>query len=556
MQEEYFFVNAKLYDEDYFAENGFIYKIDRVVRPLRNVEKLLERDNEEYSYTDYLNTIYLFPSFRENLVETNKQEGASEGLEVQTLYDLDYNALLFDIHEELTGRDVINATNTIRYHYGMLAPTNSALQELIDNIITVKGGYPHWPNWDNTPENIKRIIVNSHMSNSPVYLSDLTTGFVNGENDSIVVDPGSVIEKQYGSNATFYGLNKAIVPRAFSSVTGPIYLRPGFETFMQAVEYSNVLSAIKRKNASYALFAIEDNDLEIDSSIFINPHPSNPRNVKVTSYNRAEEKMVNRSKSEIMIQIFNQVGTRIPTGIPRKEFIPNLAGNFIVYNSESNPETGGPTVGGGLESKFGYRGDSVIYLTPDIIDEPTDNGVTYQVDGWFYFPTLNLYNLIKAKFPAFYQMMETAGFVEDLFGRFNFITEGESYTVFVPTDDAIYSFNYDTLAQQDLQELIKMHFVRGDLIFTDGNKPSREYETLQIDESSTEFNTIYSTLDIRPSIDVISLYDEDSNLIIEITENDSTTNQMAVLNTSADSDLDNYVTNSVIHAIDTILIKY
>lgn len=266
--------------------------------------------------------------------------------------------------------------------------------------------------------------------------------------------------------------------------------------------------------------------------------------------------MVNRSRTEMMIQIFNQVGTSIPTGIPRKEFIPNLAGNYIIYNSEIHPETGGPTVSGGLESKFGYRGDSVIYLTPLVIDEPTDNGVTYQVEGWFYYPTLNLYNLIKARFPAFYLMMEEAGFVEDLFGRFTFTTEGESYTVFAPTDSAINSFNYDTLAQDALQELIKTHFVRGDLIFTDGKKPSMEYETLSVDETSTEFNTVYTTLDIRPSIDLISLHDKAGNVIVKITENDSTTNQMATLNISPASDVENYITNAVVHAIDTLLINY
>jgi len=553
---EIYYSNAKLYDEDYFAENGFIYRIDKLVKPLQNIEQLLENKDRDESYNDFLNTVYLFPSFRENLVETNKQEGASEGLEVETLYDLDYSTLLFDIHEELTGRSVINATNTIRYHYGILAPSDDALQDLIDNVVTSAGGYPHWPNWDNTPDNVKRIIVNSHMSQSPVYLSDLTSGFVNGENDSIAVDPASIIEKRYGSNATFYGLNKAIVPRAFSSVSGPIYLRPGFNTFMQAVEFSNVLSAIKRKSASYSLFAIEDTYLETDSSLYANPNPSNPRAVKVTSYDRAEERMVNRSRTEMMIQIFNQVGTSIPTGIPRKEFIPNLAGNYIIYNSEIHPETGGPTVSGGLESKFGYRGDSVIYLTPLVIDEPTDNGVTYQVEGWFYYPTLNLYNLIKARFPSFYEMMEEAGFVEDLFGRFTFTTEGESYTVFAPTDSAINSFNYDTLAQDALQELIKTHFVRGDLIFTDGKKPSMEYETLSVDETSTEFNTVYTTLDIRPSIDLISLHDKAGNVIVKITENDSTTNQMATLNISPSSDVENYITNAVVHAIDTLLINY
>ncbi len=552
---EIFFGNARLYKEDYFAENGFIYKVDQVVNPLKNVEQILENQEDENSYSTFLNAIYLFPQFSENTVETNKQPGASMGLDVPTLYNLDYNSLVFDIHEELTGRDAVDPVSTLRYHYGIIAPTNDAMQELIDDVVTASSGFPHWPSYGTTPENVKRIIVNSHMSKNPVYLSDIKGGFINGEDDSIYIDQDNIVDKIYGSNATFYGTNKAIVPRAFSSVAGPVYLRPGYQTFMYAVEYTNILPAIKRRNANYSFFVLPDTYLEYDSSLSISPNISNPRNLDVSSFDRSDypPKSTRRNKYDLTFQMLGQVGEWVPKKIARKEFIKNLAGNFIVYNSENHPETGGPTVTGGVVSNFGYQGDSTIYVSPTELEEDIDNGVTYEVNGWLYFPRLTFFGAFEST--RFFELIHDAGFVDDVYNKFNFINESEYYTVFLPTDSALNNYNTDTLTTEELQQFIKYHFIRGELIFTDGNKLSREYETLRLDESSTVFNTEYSMLDIRPSPDLIELYNVDGGHITDIFENDSTTNMMTAVNLSTNGAYDNYVTNGVIHEIDTVLLK-
>ena len=54
-------------------------------------------------------------------------------------------------------------------------------------------------------------------------------GFVFG---AVLISFYLIREKKVGSNATFIGLNEAIVPRAFSSVTGPVYLRQGYRKIM------------------------------------------------------------------------------------------------------------------------------------------------------------------------------------------------------------------------------------------------------------------------------------------------------------------------------------
>jgi len=324
---------------------------------------------------------------------------------------------------------------------------------------------------------------------------------------------------------------------------------------MYAIEYANVLSALKKREANYALFAIPDLKLELDSSLYITQDVKNPRKLNVTSWNMAEERMVKRTTNDMVIQLLNQVATEVPMGIARKEFIPNLGGNYIIYNSEINPVTGKPTVTGGIGSVFGYLGDSAVVNSPILLEESTDNGKTYAVDAWFSFPRINIYSLIKTNYPEFFELIEKAGMSDSKAGILNFITEGEKYTIFAPTDQALENFNVDSLTIDEIQQIVKYHFIRGELTFTDGKKETGNYETLRIDELSTKYSNIYSTLEIRPSIDLISIYDNEGNPMYDVIENNEFTNRMAVVNISSENNQENYVTNGVIHSIDKVLIK-
>ena len=552
-----YFANALLLDQDAYAENGFIYVVDEVVDPFKNVEKLLEDNSSGNTYTQYISSVHLFPQFVENIEETNKQPGAEEGLDVPDLYDLSYPQLTFDIQKELTGkgRDGVNSTNTIRYHYGMVAPTDVAMKDLIDNLITDKSGYPHWPSYQYAPDIIKRIVVNTHMAESPVYLSDIREGFINGEKDSVAIDEGVIVEKHFGSNATFIGVNKPIIPRAFSSVAGPVYLRPGFRRIMYSMEFANILPAVKRREATYSFYVQPDWSLLADSSLYISPDLLRPGRYIVESYDMSTRpaRKVSRSEYEINYQMLNQIGTGVHTGIPRKEFIPTLAGNYIVYNSTDDIVTGG------VPSKRGYNGtDSTIYLRPQKLEEPTDNGITYQVEGWFSFPRVRIYDLLSGGFPDFFAIIQRAGLTNYDYGILTFINDSEYYTVFVPSGEALDNYATDTMSVEELQQFVKYHFVSGEHIFTDGKKPAGNYETKRKDESSTVYNTVYSKLDIRPGVDHIQLYDTEGGLIYSIEESESATNIMTGVDLNANNNntnVTNYITNSVIHLIDTVLIK-
>ena len=545
---EIYYAGAQILGNEIFAENGFIYIIDKVVSPLLNTEELLKKGNGNDTYNLMLNMINEFPLFTTNLEKTFEQEAARAGNYFDTLFNLDYPDIKFNITSELCGPQTSDETYTIRYHNGIIAPSDQAFQSFFDEVLTSASGYPHWASFESVPAEIRKILINSHMTSSPIYKYDIDYGFRNAESDWVLIDESKIHNKYYGSNATFIGLDEVVIPRAFSSVTGPVYLRPGYSTFMLAMEDAKVLPAIKKEEGEYTFYPIPDYALEEDSSLLVDWIDRDLNRYKFIAYN-SEKKKVTIDKNELGRRILNHVGTSTPTGFASKEFIENLAGNFIIIDNENN------TVRGGSPSVHGYEGDSVVTVTPALLEEPTDNGLTYSVNAWFINPVLDLY-LKLIQYPKFMQLLQRVDFIDDFSWESDYMTEGEYYTIFIPSDSALNAIEVDTLSDEEVFKLISYHFVKGELIFTDGKKPSGKYETLRIDDSSTELIKHYSTLDIQTSPDLIEFLDSEGNVYASIPEADEKTNVLVTSDTDEETDSRyDYITTIVIHQIDKVLQK-
>jgi uncharacterized surface protein with fasciclin (FAS1) repeats len=536
---------ARIVSPEIYAENGIAYKIDKVILPLGNAEGVLLREYPGHSYNDFLKMVYRFGQISPNMQETQKLPGFRQGLAVDTLYNLTFPELTFNIHSELTNPPNTPATFSIRYHNGLVAPTNQALEELYNEVITGPG---RWPDLNAVPDDIYKIIVRSHMSASPVYQKDFTSGFENGENDLVFIDPSTVVQAEYASNATFTGVNKPIVPRAFSSVTGPVYLNPGYSIFRSALERTKVIATLKRENENYRFFIIPDNTLLVDSSLILDiPNPQYPDNFRLRTYDRSVPAFITRTTNDLVNQLFNQVGIMQPTGSGRKEFIPNLAGNYIVFDWENDEVTGG------ANSTYGYNGDSIITLAPRLLEQ-VDNGQVYEVNGWFNFPKSNMFS-VTGRYSEFTKLIEQAGLRSNLYQQLRFLLPGEKYTVFIPSDEALRNYDTSNMTREELTQFIKYHFVRGDIVFTDGKKPKGAYPTLRVDESSTVYTKKYSPLILNPGVDKIDILNPDGSLYYRVNEKNNSTNIMVAENTAASDESSNFITVGVVHVIDTVLVK-
>ncbi len=543
--EDIYFAGSKITSEEIFAENGFIYITDQVVKPLKTAYQILAEKEEKEEYTDFLDLLNLFPEFTYNETETYEQPGAEAGLEVDSLFDLSYNELVFDITNEKTsarkGEVGLPSNVTIRYHHGMLAPTNTAFETFINTYLNIDQG---WQSILNAPNHIQRIIANSHMSFTTIYPTDFQQGFLNGEDDIVTLDEGNISEKQFGSNATFIGLNQAIVPRAFKSVTGPVYLRRGFSKIMYAIEAAGLLPALKRENKDYSLFVESDLNTDLDSSLFYDNGTFIA--LQILGGGFADRWVL--STNDLRNLILNHVALRTPLGTSRKEFIPNMAGNYLIFNNETGE------VSGTAASTHGFKGTTNIPNFPREIDFDADNGKTYEIDNWFSFSTSDIYSIISLNFPAFHNLLVQAGLALTNSYEYTFLSDNEFYTIFAPSDEALASQDLSELTRDELRNFLLLHFVRGDIIFTDGSSSPGYYTTERKDEKSTSFSTINTKIYINPAYDLITLKGRNGTGNIEVYES-QTSNRLAGVKTgeAVNEAFPSMYNNAVIHEIDQVL---
>lgn len=540
-----FYAGGKIIGDEVFAENGFVYKIDRVVEPLKNAYQILNNKNGTQSYSQFLNFINTFPEFVYNQQKTLNQPGASEGLAVDSLFDLTYPLLTFNINRERTKAPPstfgLPQNVSIRYHHGLIAPTNQAFDAFVNEYLV---GGARWGSLRNTPDHIKRIIANTYMSINPIYPTDLSKGFYNGELDFITVDQSDIVQKEFGSNSTFIGVKNAVVPRAFKSVTGPVYLQRGYSRAMYAIELAGLLPALKRQNQDYMLFIESDESLLLDSSLVYDEARNRFSAFMITPGSIQEFGL---TQADLRVLLMNHVALQQPKGFARKEFLPNMAGNFIIVNNETGE------VKGTENTTRGYGGSQIVQEIPRQISNNADNGTTYEINNWFSYSSVGLYSKISTTYPGFHNLIKAAGYDLEKEFRYSFISESEIYTVFVPSNEAVAAYNTQGMTVEELRRLVLLHFVPGQIIFTDGKKPSGYYETSRISEASSQFATFYTQMNIKPEPDVIRIMAKDGSTFTEVHESPLTNIILGRTLGTGNETIRNILSNGVIHEIDRVL---
>ncbi|GAP69818.1 protein containing fasciclin domain [Bacteroidales bacterium 6E] len=541
-----YYVGAKVIGDEVFAENGFVYKIDRVVEPLKNAYQIMASKEGPNSYKDFLDFINSFPEFVYDDRKTMLQPGASEGLAVDSLFDLSYPNLTFNINRERTkapaGTYGLPENVSIRYHHGLIAPTDAAFNAFVNEYLV---GGTRWGSLRNAPDHIKRIIVNTYMSINPIYPTDLSKGYYNGELDIVKLDQSEIVQKEYGSNTTFIGVKNAIIPRAFKSVTGPIYLQRGYSRVMNAIELAGLLPALKRQGQNYMLFVESDQSLRLDSSLVYDEARNRFSAFMITPGSYQEFGM---TQSDLRNLLMNHIGLDHAKGLARKEFIPNMAGNYLIVDNVT-----GEVRGTDFTTK-GYGGSQIVQEIPKPISNNADNGTTYEINNWFSFSSTDLYTRISTNYTRFHNIMRSAGLVLEKEFRYSFMSQSEIYTVFAPSDQALEGFDTSGMTQDDLKRFVMMHFVPGHIIFTDGKKAAGYYGTSRISETSSQYSSTFTQIRIRPGIDVIEFIDKNGDVFATVNES-ARSNIIVSRNIGVGTEtIKNILAYGVIHELDKPLL--
>jgi uncharacterized surface protein with fasciclin (FAS1) repeats len=482
-----YYAGAKILGTEIPSENGFLFKIDKVVVPMNSLDAI-SRLKTNYSLFHDLSERFAKFIFDEEA--TNNQEGSGGGAIVDSLWQKEHNLHISIDKEEI--KKGLGAKDALLNNYSLFAPKNDVLQNYLQTEIL-----KHYDGLNDVPEFILKMIVNAHLRDQVTYPSDLNKGVYNGEGDKMELDlKTDVYEKMFATNGSFYGLNTVIKPRALNSVLAPLLLNQDYEWFSEAINIARIVELLKRENREFTIFAPTNEVMELDSMFIW-------ENNKFVEY-VSPEKIVRRSNSEISDMVFTQIAYGIPEGFAKEEFMPTISGHYIKILNDKNEVRGLGAL------------DSVI--TFNTIEGEYDNGISYDVSGRYTNYAKQIYNTIynSIEFRKFRDLLITAELINTQKSKFTFVGDNDIMTILVPPNEVLEDFSYDSI--EELQDFLKYHFVKGIFVFTDG-KNYGEYETYRIIQNNEPALIIldgtYDVLEVKNnSGDVVAAVSEATRNVI------------------------------------------
>lgn len=228
--------NASVDEYSVIADNGYLYLVDKVLKPLETIYKEIA-SNPQYSDFQKLYDKYEYYQKDDNLT-LNYGNGMD-------LYQHYYTSPLPNIASEWPVTDYTRISDLTHTSYSVFAPSNSALSTFFNDYWKV-GGYDSLQ--DVSPNSIQYLLYNSVYSDptfsSVVFPEEITKGKLTNSYGTVIkfnVDEVPVENRKMCVNGSFYGCNVLTPPAMFGSVTGPAFQYKKFSYFLQMMTTADLV---------------------------------------------------------------------------------------------------------------------------------------------------------------------------------------------------------------------------------------------------------------------------------------------------------------------------
>lgn len=254
---------AAVVNKDILAENGVIHEIDQVVTPLPSIEQKLA-SNSQYS---------VFKSIYEQFMVTYSSDVnytrlyATNTNKSSTVYVKKYGVnLTYALGNESFVK--LEDNDGQKDGYTLFAPTDAALVPYINNTIlefyvpdaTQRTQAKLLANMAILPSTIVADLLNAHMFPTTVWPSKFASlGNANGEPPRFNTTT-DIVEKQFGSNGLFYGVNKVQQANVFSTVYARAYLDPNYSIMTRLLDLF-AKAQTTSPSLKYTVFMLSDAQL-------------------------------------------------------------------------------------------------------------------------------------------------------------------------------------------------------------------------------------------------------------------------------------------------------
>lgn len=243
--------NAAIKEYQLIADNGYIYTIDRVLRPLETIYKELSSNS---NFSDFLE---LYNSYQYYQLDPALTLEYGNGID---LYQHYHSAPLANIACEWPVTDYRLMDQLSLKSYSVFAPNNTAMRSFFDDYWRV-GGYSSLSEVSKTSVNY--LLFNCVYSASIVFPEEIKKKLIKNSYGTVInfdVDAVPASNRKICVNGALYGLDVLAPPAMFGSVTGPAFQYKKYSYFLDMLSASDLVLTLSSDETKY-LMLYPDNDL-------------------------------------------------------------------------------------------------------------------------------------------------------------------------------------------------------------------------------------------------------------------------------------------------------
>lgn len=241
--------NACLVKPEQIADNGYVYYIDRVLKPLETIYKELTDRKEKFT---------LFTNLYDQFAVYTKDDKLTADYGQGTdLYQMLHGDLP-SIACEWPSTNYQNVVTNSYTAYSIFAPSDDAFNNFFESYWK-KGGYASLEEVDNTA---LQYLLNSHFyRGSIVFPEQITQKSLISTYDKqpLYFDVEKVSDRIICSNGVFYGLDEIHAPAIFESVTGAAFQLKDLSCYLSMLDQANMMRVLVSKESKFTALMPTDN---------------------------------------------------------------------------------------------------------------------------------------------------------------------------------------------------------------------------------------------------------------------------------------------------------
>ena len=486
---------ARIIEEEFPAENGFYYVVDKVVVPPLTADRLITTDSQ----------FEVFSQLTQRLAVYSYNEAETINAGADSVFNKLHN-LSMNLADERTRYGNSPETDGI-IHPTVFIPSNDALTNYLNTNFNQYGSI------ENIPVDLVQELVNNHIIVEPVtFPSQL---------DSIIDPQADVFYKTNASNAFVYGINKVIEPELFFAVTGPLFFSPDYSVFKNMLQFSGLIPTLTNGELEFTVFALSNTTLANAGYSFALRPGGDPLNVNDFLFFRNEgsnDVLLTPTEIKDFVELHLLFRDVEASG---EGFAPSFTGFYVGYDNNA-------VFGGGDQE--GATSVNVI----SSVDR--SNGSVYEIDNVLLAPSMSIedYILNDPDFSEFRTLCESAGLISS--GTLILLDVTNTYTAAIPTNDVLTAMSGSIPADpEELKQFLRYHCLRNEVFTTDEFSDNVSTERIDTDRSD-EFETFFESILITANGSGIQVTDGQGNDVFVVAD-----------------DRNIITTNGVIHRIDNIL---